>query len=129
MRVNRCLQCSFRKNTLVGVYEEYPEKETVIQPLIHRLVDLMEVFTKGLYYHTAMGNSLTLKSVLAAISPNDNHTQLTINNGMNAGAAFFRLQWETDPEKIQVIRKALRNIVPWIPMPCTGYLNTFASWQ
>jgi hypothetical protein len=97
----------FERTRLLEYMREYPEKETVIQPLIHRLVDLMEVFTKGLYYHTAMGNSLTLKSVLAAISPNDNHTQLTINNGMNAGAAFFRLQWETDPEKIQVIRKAL----------------------
>jgi hypothetical protein len=26
---------------------------------------------------------------------------------MNAGAAFFRLQQETDPEKIQAVRKAL----------------------
>jgi hypothetical protein len=67
----------------------------------------MEVFSKGYYYHTAMGNSLTLKSVLAAISPNDNHAQLAINNGMNAGAAFFRLQWEIDTGKIQAVRKAL----------------------
>jgi hypothetical protein len=97
----------FERTRLLEYVREYPEKEAAIQSVVQRLVDLMEVFTKGYYYHTAMGSSLTLKTVLAAISPGDNHTQLTINNGMNAGAAFFRLQQETDPEKIQAVRKAL----------------------
>ena len=97
----------FEKTRLLEYVREYPEKEAAIQAVIERLVDLMEVFTKGYYYHTAMGSSLTLKTVLAAISPEDNHTQLTINNGMNAGASFFRLQWETDLEKIRAVRKAL----------------------
>lgn len=97
----------FERTRLLEYIREYPEKESTILGVINRLVDLMEVFSKGYYYHTAMGNSLTLKSVLAAISPNDNHAQLAINNGMNAGAAFFRLQWEIDTGKIQAVRKAL----------------------
>ncbi|MFN7540388.1 MAG: DUF2779 domain-containing protein [Bacteroidota bacterium] len=97
----------FERTRLLEYIREYPEKEAAIQSVIQRLVDLLEVFTKGYYYHTAMGSSLTLKSVLAAISPEDNHAQLTINNGMNAGAAFFRLQSETNPEKIAAVRKAL----------------------
>jgi hypothetical protein len=99
----------FERTRLLEYVREYPEKEAAIQSLVQRLVDLMEVFAKGYYYHTAMGSSLTLKTVLAAISPEDNHTQLAINNGMNAGAAFFRLQWETNPEKIVAVRKALED--------------------
>lgn len=97
----------FERTRLLEYVKEYPEKEGVIQSIVNRLTDLLEIFKQGHFYHPAMGDSLTLKSVLAAISPDDNHTQLTINNGMNAGAAFFRLQWETNPEKIKAVRRAL----------------------
>lgn len=97
----------FERTRFLEYVREHPDKQAAIESVVQRMVDLMDIFKSGHYYHPAMGDSHTLKAVLAAISPEDNHAQLVINNGMNAGAAFFRLQWETDPEKIDAVRKAL----------------------
>lgn len=100
---------TFERTRLLEHVRDCPERAVAIQAINSRMVDLMEVFTKGYYYHPDMGSALTLKAVMAAISPGNNHSRLTINNGMNAGAAFFRLQYESDAEKIRSVRSALED--------------------
>lgn len=87
--------------------EVFPDLRRMIERLIARICDLMEVFRDGLYYDPRMLRSYSLKKVLPVFAPELDYGRLEIQDGGSASLAFEALQSQTDPEKIKSIREAM----------------------
>ena len=95
------------RNILNGLKKDFPEYTTEIDERLARIVDLVLPFQERYYYHPAMKNSVSIKSVLPALVPELNYSNLTISSGSIAMTAFEQLQTETDLFKIIEIREQL----------------------
>jgi hypothetical protein len=98
---------SFEVSRLKEIAGDFPVYKKRINPIIKRIVDLMEPFCKRYYYTPEMKGSYSIKEVLPALVPGFSYKNLEINKGDIASLAFERLYSETDDYIIQKTRKDL----------------------
>ena len=86
-----------------------PEQAERLLGINARLVDLMEIFSKGFYVHPDFHGSASLKAVLPILCPELAYTDLEIANGEEAMLTWYRLQ-QTDmpPDELKRIDSNLR---------------------
>lgn len=86
---------SFEQNVIKELARRFPDISAELMQIHSSIKDLMDVFTKGYYYNKDMGGSLSIKSVLPALFPDNpdlNYINLNgIHNGTQASAAYANL--------------------------------------
>ncbi|MGE5520043.1 MAG: DUF2779 domain-containing protein [Candidatus Dadabacteria bacterium] len=100
---------TFELTRLRELKEDYPAFASRISNLESRIIDLMVPFRCKHLYLPAMNGSYSIKAVLPALVPEMSYEDLDINNGGDAGPAFYNLRNETDEQKISETREALLN--------------------
>lgn len=95
------------RNVLNGLKKDFPEYTAEIDARLNRLLDLSIPFQERSYYHPAMKNSISIKSILPALVPDLSYDQLPISSGSMAMIAFENLRLETDMFKILDVREQL----------------------
>lgn len=80
---------SFEVSRLRELAEAFPEDAEFLQGLIERIVDLYDIFRSRWYYHPAMKNSASIKSVLPALIPEFSYGDLNISDGSTASELFL----------------------------------------
>jgi hypothetical protein len=78
---------SFEKSVLTGLAREYEDLQEGLQNIIYRLWDLMRVVRNN-YYHPNFHGSISIKSVLPAVAPELDYSDLEIGDGTAASFAF-----------------------------------------
>lgn len=87
--------------------ETFPEFKSAFNAIVKRLWDLLSVI-KSHYYHPAFNGSYSIKSVLPAVVPSLGYGDLTIQEGGQAAAAYYRMVFlESDWVERDSIREAL----------------------
>ncbi len=87
--------------------ETFPEFKSAFKAIVKRLWDLLPVI-KSHYYHPAFHGSYSIKSVLPAVVPSLGYGDLTIQEGGQAAAEYYRMVFvETDWVERDSIREAL----------------------
>lgn len=97
----------FETRILKELMRDFPEYEDQIDNVIKRIVDLMAPFQKRFYYTPEMKGSYSIKTVLPALVPNLDYSDLAIAEGSAAMYAFEQLLDETDENKVSEIRQHL----------------------
>ncbi len=100
----------FEEGIIKGLADYDPLRKNELLSLLERFEDLMEPFRNGGYYHPEFNGSLSLKSVLPAIFPDDktlDYNGLEIRNGGMAMDTFATLHLIKDREEREKIRNAL----------------------
>ena len=102
---------SFEEGRLKELAAFFPDLSAHLLNIADHLVDLIEPFREGYYYLPAMGGSLSIKSVLPALFPNDpqfDYHNLSggVQNGGEAMTVFPKIKGMSEPQKSQT-RKAL----------------------
>lgn len=69
--------------------EAFPEDARFLKGLMARIVDLYDIFRSRWYYHPAMKNSASIKSVLLALIPEFSYSDLEIGDGGTASELFL----------------------------------------
>jgi hypothetical protein len=87
--------------------EAFPEFKSALNAIVKRLWDLLPVI-KNHYYHPAFNGSYSIKSVLPAMVPSLGYDDLTIQDGGQAAAEYYRMIFlESDWVERDSIRQAL----------------------
>jgi predicted RecB family nuclease len=87
--------------------ELFPEFKSAFKTIVNRLWDLLAVI-KSHYYHPAFCGSYSIKSVLPAVVPSLGYGDLTIQEGGQAAAEYYRMVFlESDWVEQAAIRDAL----------------------
>lgn len=87
--------------------ETFPEFQSAFRAIVKRLWDLLLVI-KNHYYHPAFNGSYSIKSVLPAVVPSLGYGDLTIQEGGQAAAEYYRMVFlESDWVERDSIREAL----------------------
>ncbi len=87
--------------------EAFPEFKSALNAIVKRLWDLLPVI-KNHYYHPAFNGSYSIKSVLPAMVPSLGYGDLTIQDGGQAAAEYYRMIFlESDWVERDSIRQAL----------------------
>jgi hypothetical protein len=95
------------KNVLNGLKNDFPEHASSIDLRLKRMIDLAQPFQSRSYYHPAMKNSFSMKSLLPALVPDLSYSNLKISTGSIAMIAYENLQKETDMFRILETREYL----------------------
>ena len=95
------------KNVLNGLKNDFPEYAEKIDLILKRMIDLAQPFQSRSYYHPAMKNSFSMKSLLPALVPELSYANLKISSGSIAMIAYENLQKETDMFRILETREYL----------------------
>jgi len=95
------------KGILENMANLFPSYKEDIKQRINRIVDLMKPFQDKAYYNPLFKGYYSLKSVLPAVAPDLNYSDLLISTGSIAMIAFESLQTETDMFKIAETKQAL----------------------
>lgn len=98
---------SFEITRLKEIARDFPEYASDIEERIERIKDLMLPFQKKYYYKPEMMGSYSIKNVLPALVPDLSYDGLPVSDGGMAMIAYESLLYETDPDKIDSIRKNL----------------------
>lgn len=80
---------SFEVSRLRELAVAFPEDAEFLLGLIERIVDLYDVFRSRWYYHPAMKNSASIKSVLPALIPEFSYSDLEIGDGSTASDSYL----------------------------------------
>ena len=111
---------SLEKSVLSDLAKRYNLLSKKLNKLHDNIVDLSIPFHKGFYYSKEMTNSLSLKSVLPSLYPNDESLDYSkldeIHNGNDAMAIYPKIREMTKKDK----KKTIRELVDY----CS--LDTFA---
>lgn len=87
--------------------EMFPEFKSAFNAIVKRLWDLLPVIKRH-YYHPAFNGSYSIKSVLPAVVPSLGYDDLTIQDGGQAAAEYYRMVFlETDWVERDSIREEL----------------------
>ena len=101
---------SFECGRIKELAQDVPEMSEHLLNIADNIKDLIDPFRAGYYYNRAMGASLSIKSVLPAIYPNDpslDYGSLSVvHNGSEAMDVFPRIK-DMMPEQAQAVRQAL----------------------
>ncbi|MBS4036176.1 MAG: DUF2779 domain-containing protein [Ignavibacterium sp.] len=98
---------SFEITRLKEIVRDFPEYADDIEERIERIKDLMLPFQKKYYYKPEMMGSYSIKNVLPALVPDLSYEGMPVADGGMAMIAYESLLYETDPDKIESIRKNL----------------------
>lgn len=98
---------SFEITRLKEIARDFPDYADDIEERIDRIKDLMLPFQKKYYYKPEMMGSYSIKNVLPALVPELSYDGMTVADGGMAMIAYESLLYETDPDKINAIRKNL----------------------
>lgn len=94
---NSCIisfHASTEKSIIKKLAQQFPKISQQLENITHNIVDLLEPFKKGYYYHILQGNSNSIKVVLPALCPEmkDAYKKLeTIHNGFEASNEFPKM--------------------------------------
>ena len=87
---------TFEGSILKRLAEDFPQLAERLNSINGSIKDLYKVFSKGYYYNRAMGSSLSIKSVLPALFPNDSeldyHSLDGVHNGAEAMTIFPKIK-------------------------------------
>ncbi|MDF0675254.1 MAG: DUF2779 domain-containing protein [Nitrospira sp.] len=98
---------AYEEAILRQLAETFPEFKSAFKAIVKRLWDLLPVI-KGHYYHPAFNGSYSIKSVLPAVVPSLGYGDLTIQEGGQAAAEYYRMVFlESDWVERDSIREAL----------------------
>ena len=98
---------AYEEALLHQLAETFPEFRSACRAIVNRLWDLLPVI-KNYYYHPAFNGSYSIKSVLPAVVPSLGYGDLTIQEGGQAAAEYYRMVFvETDWVERNSIREAL----------------------
>ena len=103
---------SFEKMILRMMAREFPDLASRLESLMDRFVDLLEPFRSRGYHHPDFQGSLSIKSVLPALFPDDpelDYHNMEIGDGQMAMESFASLPFVEDPGERKQIRLALLN--------------------
>ncbi len=81
----------FEKGKIADLIRIFPEHESQLTGLLHRIVDLMIPFQQRWYYTPAMKGSYSIKYVLPALVPELSYSDLDIQEGGTASAIFSQM--------------------------------------
>ena len=98
---------TFEKTRLSELARDFSDYAIAIEERISRIKDLMIPFQKKYYYTSEMNGSYSIKSVLPALVPELDYSDLDISDGGTAMNAYEHLQQETDKKNIKKIKKNL----------------------
>jgi hypothetical protein len=98
---------SFEITRLKEIARDFPDYADDIEERIDRIKDLMLPFQKKYYYKPEMMGSYSIKNVLPALVPMLSYDGMPVADGGMAMIAYESLLYETDPDKIDAIRKNL----------------------
>lgn len=88
---------SYEKGVINGLAEALPQYRDGLLALVPRIVDLLKVVRDN-YYHPEFHGSFSIKKVLPALVPGFGYGELTVQEGMEASAAYARLVLGAVPE-------------------------------
>ena len=99
---------SFEESRIRELAVTFPDLSAGLLGLLeHRIVDLLKLVRKHCY-HPEFHGSFSLKSVLPALVPDLDYSDLEINNGDMASIAYAEMRRsETEPERREFLRKSL----------------------
>jgi len=101
---------SFEKGVIKKLAERFDDLKDELLALNERMVDLEDPFKNGGYYHPDFNGSMSIKSVLPALFPDDeelSYKSLEIQNGGVASESFANLHEISDSEERDKIRDDL----------------------
>lgn len=98
---------AYEEAILRQLAETFPEFKSAFKAIVKRLWDLLPVI-KSHYYHPDLNGSYSIKSVLPAVVPSLGYDDLTIQEGGQAAAEYYRMVFlESDWVERDSIREAL----------------------
>jgi hypothetical protein len=98
---------AYEETLIRQLAETFPEFKSALNLILKRLWDLLPVI-KNHYYHPAFNGSYSIKSVLPAVVPSLGYGDLTIQEGGQAAAEYYRMVFlESDWVERDSIREAL----------------------
>lgn len=98
---------AYEETLMRQMAETFPEFKSALKVIAKRLWDLLPVI-KSYYYHPAFNGSYSIKSVLPAVVPSLGYSDLTIQEGGQAAAEYYRMVFvETDWVERAALREAL----------------------
>jgi Domain of unknown function(DUF2779) len=102
-----CVYSPYEKSVIEQLAETLPEFRSDLRNLVKRIWDLHPI-VKGHYYHPEFQGSFSLKEVLPALAPLLRYDDLTIREGGQAAAEYYRMVFvESDWVEQDSIREAL----------------------
>ncbi len=103
---NKNFECSRIKE----MAESFPDLADHLNNIKDNIKDLIDPFRAGHYYNRQMGGSLSIKSVLPAVFPNDPslnyHNLVGVHNGSEAMTIYPKIK-DMPPEEQAAVRTAL----------------------
>jgi len=97
---------TFEEGRLKEFAEDFPEHKDWIQNVLDRIIDLLVPFKNFLYYNPIQKGSLSIKSVLPAIT-RKGYDELEINNAEDASMFYFYSHIKEELPNKEDIRKNL----------------------
>ncbi|MCY4528381.1 MAG: DUF2779 domain-containing protein [Chloroflexi bacterium] len=98
---------SYEKTILNGLANAFPLYRNRLFALSDRIVDLLKLIREN-YYHPDFNGSYSLKSVAPALVPNQDYTNMDIQDGAAASMAYTRVSAVETPESEKAeIKEAL----------------------
>ncbi len=101
----------FEGDRIKDLAKLFPTQRKKLLAISKNIFDLMDPFANGYVYNKNMGNSLSIKSILPALYPNDpslNYENLNgVNNGNDAMVIFQKMKNMTTKEKEQAKKELL----------------------
>ena len=102
-----CVYSPYEQSVIEQLAEALPELRAELRRLIKRIWDLHPI-VKDHYYHPKFGGSFSLKEVLPAVVPSLRYDDLTIREGGQAAAEYYRMVFiEMDWVERATIRESL----------------------
>ncbi len=106
--------------------QRFPDKKDLLEAILCRIKDISVPFQKKLFYTEEMKGSYSMKALLPAIAPELNFSNLKIQNGVSALAAFENLNKNVDLFQAMEIRESL---VEYCKMDTLGLVKIFAKLE
>ena len=93
---------NFEKGRIRDLASCFPAYESALNEIASNVIDLATPFQKGYCYVSAMGNSLSIKSILPALFPSDpelNYKNLDgVNNGSEAMSVYPQIAYMSEED-------------------------------
>jgi len=83
---------TFEKTVLKQLAEDFPQYQSEIMNIVNRVVDLLEVFRKGMVYNKEMNGSFSIKDVYPAICPESKNAYKDLEQVHNGSDAVLALE-------------------------------------
>ncbi|MDB4373058.1 DUF2779 domain-containing protein [Mariniblastus sp.] len=93
------------RNREIG--ERIPTTADFFKTLNERIVDLMDIVSKGHYVDPRFKGSASIKLVLPVLVPNMSYDELAVNNGSLASLRWLQMRTEDDQQQVGEIRENL----------------------